>query len=101
MVFDVYVLELLGLKLLLLETLTFSDVTFCDINVVLCYVLSQYQKNSDTLECFNVYPKANKCSQLLIERSGMLNCITFSLDIFLSTYSTKNFLVRICLPGSF
>ncbi len=30
------------LKQLRLETLTFSDVTFCDINVVWCYVLSQY-----------------------------------------------------------
>jgi hypothetical protein len=33
-----YVLELLRL-----ETLTFSDVTLSDINVVGCYVLSQYR----------------------------------------------------------
>ncbi len=32
------------LKLLRLETLTFSDVTLSDINVVWCYVLSQYHK---------------------------------------------------------
>jgi hypothetical protein len=31
------------LKLLLLETITFSDATLSDINVVLCYVLSQYR----------------------------------------------------------
>jgi hypothetical protein len=31
------------LKLLLLETITFSDATLSDINVLLCYVLSQYQ----------------------------------------------------------
>jgi hypothetical protein len=30
------------LKLLHLETITFSDATLSDINVVLCYVLSQY-----------------------------------------------------------
>ncbi len=30
------------LKLLRLETITFSDATLSDINVVLCYVLSQY-----------------------------------------------------------
>jgi hypothetical protein len=35
----VYVLELLCF-----ETLTFSDATLSDINVVLCYVLSQYRK---------------------------------------------------------
>ncbi len=33
------------LKLLLLETLTFCDVTLIDINVVWCYVLSQYRIN--------------------------------------------------------
>ncbi len=31
------------LKLLRLETITFSDAMLSDINVVLCYVLSQYQ----------------------------------------------------------
>jgi hypothetical protein len=31
------------LKLLRLETITFSDATLRDINVVLCYVLSQYR----------------------------------------------------------
>ncbi len=31
------------LKLLRLETITFSDATLSDINLVLCYVLSQYQ----------------------------------------------------------
>ncbi len=31
------------LKLLHLETITFSDATLSDINVVLCYVLSQYR----------------------------------------------------------
>ncbi len=31
------------LKLLRLETVTFSDATFSDINVVLCYILSQYR----------------------------------------------------------
>ncbi len=30
------------LKLLYLETITFSDAMLSDINVVLCYVLSQY-----------------------------------------------------------
>jgi hypothetical protein len=34
------------LKLVRLETLTFSDLTFCDMNVVWCYVLSQYQIKS-------------------------------------------------------
>ncbi len=34
------------LKLLRLETVTFSDATLSDINVVLCYVLSQYPKNN-------------------------------------------------------
>ena len=33
-----YVLKLLGL-----ETITFSDAMLSDINVVLCYVLSQYR----------------------------------------------------------
>jgi hypothetical protein len=43
--FDIYVLEVLYyvLKLLRLETITFSDATLSDINVVLCYVLSQYR----------------------------------------------------------
>jgi hypothetical protein len=31
------------LKLLRLETLTFIDATLSDINIVLCYVLSQYR----------------------------------------------------------
>jgi hypothetical protein len=31
------------LKLLRLETVRFSDATLSDINVVLCYVLSQYR----------------------------------------------------------
>ena len=31
------------LKLLRLETSTFSDATLSDINVVLCYVLTQYR----------------------------------------------------------
>ncbi len=30
------------LKLLRLETIMFSDATLSDINIVLCYVLSQY-----------------------------------------------------------
>jgi hypothetical protein len=34
------------LKLLRLETVTFSDATLSDINIVLCYVLSQYLKNN-------------------------------------------------------
>ncbi len=38
------------LKLLRFETITFSDDTLSDINVVLCYVFSQYQ-------LFNVYIK--------------------------------------------
>ncbi len=33
------------MELLRLETLTFSDFMLSDINVVLCYVLSQYRKN--------------------------------------------------------
>jgi hypothetical protein len=33
------------LKLLPLETITFSDAMLSDINVVLCYVLSQFQSN--------------------------------------------------------
>jgi hypothetical protein len=33
------------LKLLRLETITFSDATLSDINIVLCYVLSQYPEN--------------------------------------------------------
>jgi hypothetical protein len=35
------------LKLLHLETITFSDATLNDINVVLCYVLSQYHTIAD------------------------------------------------------
>ena len=31
------------LKLLCLETITFSDAMLSDINIVLCYILSQYQ----------------------------------------------------------
>ncbi len=31
------------LKLLRLETITISDATLSDINVVLCYILSQYR----------------------------------------------------------
>jgi hypothetical protein len=31
------------LKLLRLETITFSDAMLSDINIVLCYVLSQYR----------------------------------------------------------
>jgi hypothetical protein len=37
------------LKLLRLKNVTFSDATLSDINVVLCYVFSQYQLNSDDL----------------------------------------------------
>ncbi len=43
MFFDVYVLDHYVLKLLRLETITFSDATLSEINVVLCYVLSQYR----------------------------------------------------------
>jgi hypothetical protein len=39
------------LKLLRLETITFSDATLSDINVVLCYVLSQYHM---VALCFHV-----------------------------------------------
>ncbi len=35
------------LKLLRWETITFSDATLSDINVVLCYVLSQYPKGAN------------------------------------------------------
>jgi hypothetical protein len=44
MFFDVYILELLRL-----ETITFSDATLSDINVVLCYVLSQYPPREYTI----------------------------------------------------
>jgi hypothetical protein len=37
------------LKLLHLETITFRDATLSDINVVLCYILSQYQISSTRL----------------------------------------------------
>ncbi len=37
MFWNYYILELLHL-----ETITFSDATLSDINIVLCYVLSQY-----------------------------------------------------------
>ncbi len=44
MFFGVYVLELLRFETpLRLETIMFSDAMLSDINVVLCYVLSQYQ----------------------------------------------------------
>jgi hypothetical protein len=39
---EVYVLEHNVLILLHLETITFSDAGLQDINLVLCYVLSQY-----------------------------------------------------------
>ena len=42
MFFYVYVWNYYVLKLLRLETITFSDATLSDINIVLCYVLSQY-----------------------------------------------------------
>ncbi len=40
--FDVYVWNYYVLKLLRLETIMFSDAMLSNINVVLCYVLSQY-----------------------------------------------------------
>ncbi len=39
------------LKLLRLETITFSDATLSNINVVFCYVLSQYHRDWDSM-CF-------------------------------------------------
>ncbi len=42
MFFEVYVLELLCFETLAFRKNKFSDVTLRDINVVLCYVLSQY-----------------------------------------------------------
>jgi hypothetical protein len=41
------------LKLLRLETITFSDATLGDINVVLCYVLSQYPLLSISFMCLS------------------------------------------------
>jgi hypothetical protein len=43
MFFDVYIWNYYVLKLSRLETITFSDATLSDINIVLCYVLSQYR----------------------------------------------------------
>jgi hypothetical protein len=43
MFYYVCVLELLHFETLTLETITFSDATLSDINIVLCYVLSQYR----------------------------------------------------------
>jgi hypothetical protein len=42
------------LELLRLETLTFSDVTLSDINVVLCYVLSQYREMLNGISIINL-----------------------------------------------
>jgi hypothetical protein len=52
---DTYVLELLRF-----ETLRFCDARLSDINVVLCYVLSQYQVNTAT-EYKGVEMKQGEC----------------------------------------
>jgi hypothetical protein len=42
---DLYVLEILPFESLTFRNFTFSDARLSDINVVLCYVLSQYHRN--------------------------------------------------------
>ena len=53
------------LKLLHLETITFSDATLSDINVVLCYVLSQYPTHVLTV-CSSLGKKCSCCVNLLV-----------------------------------
>jgi hypothetical protein len=71
---DVNVLELLCLKLLRLETITFSDASLSDINVVLCYILSQYlfsgSLKDNQASVFLVALKINKCNAF---SSGLKN----------------------------
>ncbi len=45
------------LKLLHLETSTFSDATLSDINVVLCYVLTQYNSVKNVGRLFKKIPR--------------------------------------------
>ncbi len=57
-----YVVELLSL-----ETITFSDATLSDINVVLCYVLSQYRKDAYIVTIDLLY--SNHGKRILCRRS--------------------------------
>ncbi len=51
------------LKLLPLETITFSDATLSDINVVLCYVLSPYDRA--LIHKANANPNPGKTDRLV------------------------------------
>jgi hypothetical protein len=56
------------LKLLCLETITFSDDMLSDINVVLCYILSQYRLEREMFEREGV--------------TGLLFVLSFSFETF-------------------
>ncbi len=66
------------LKLLRLETLTFSDVTLSDINVVWCYVLSQYRCG---------YHFFNRSPSLLCNYSSFISSSPVSFIAFQSLFS--------------
>jgi hypothetical protein len=66
------------LKLLRLETITFSDATLSDINVVLCFVLSQYQAGR-SWEYIN-HSRTHKCG------NWDNGCTISLLGIFVSNF---------------
>ncbi len=82
------------LKLLSWETLTFSYVTLIDINVVWCYVMSQYQKNRYTP--FTITINMRSWPKSPLNRLGQQHddlpfcvwlCIKSSRNLFFSTWS--------------
>jgi hypothetical protein len=68
MFFEVYVLELLCFETLAFRKYKFSDAMLRDINVVLCYVLSQYALYVVSLMLYVLY---NTC-QVLVRLLGLL-----------------------------
>jgi len=61
-------------ELLHLETITFSDAKLSDINVVLCYILSQYRRNFGQRQRMTSHEK----SDLYV----LLNCRYFIIMTF-------------------
>jgi hypothetical protein len=68
------------LKLLLLETITFSDASLSDINVVLCYVLSQYRLQCDCYLSRGLAPRGSSLSMSapLSSRHRMISSLSTS-----------------------
>ncbi len=77
------------LKLLHFETITFSDATLSDINVLLCYILSQYSLSSANIDC--TFSQRDGITGLIIIFGGLNNYVNLCIynDVF--PYFLKSF----------